>query len=105
MGRGRLNIMILSYQYTDPHVKDKTVSDRLIFNMGIPIAEKDGLFIETGPSQAASGAIPVWLWLPFHVAMDILQMASGSHESPNFAVNILICYKDVYSKKLILTVL
>ena len=34
-----------SYQYRDPHVKDK----RLIFNMGIPIPGKSGLYIETGP--------------------------------------------------------
>ena len=50
MGETKLNIKMSSYQYRDPHVKDKTVSrDRLIFNMGIPIPGKDGLFIETGP--------------------------------------------------------
>ena len=86
-------------------LKIRRSPDRLIFNIGIPIAGKDGLYIETGPSQAASGAIPVWLWMPFHVAMEILQMASGSHESPNFAVNILICCKDIYSKKFILAVI
>ena len=37
---GRLNIKMSSYQYRDPHVKDK--------NMGIPIPGKDGLYIETG---------------------------------------------------------
>ena len=34
-----------SYEYRDSHVKDKTV----IFNMGIPISGKDGLYIATGP--------------------------------------------------------
>ena len=45
---GRLNIKMWSYQYRDPHNKDKMV-DRLIFNMGIPIPGKDSLYIETGP--------------------------------------------------------
>ena len=35
-----------SHQYRDPHVKDKMVS--LIFDMGIPIAWKDGRYIEMG---------------------------------------------------------
>ena len=37
----------MSYQYRDPHVKDKTVS-RLIFNMGIPMPGKDSPYIDTG---------------------------------------------------------
>ena len=37
---GRLNMKMPSYQYRNPHVKD-----RLIFNMGIPIPGKDGLWI------------------------------------------------------------
>ena len=41
---GRLNIKMTSYQYRDPHVHD-----RLIFNMGIPIPGKDGLYSKTGP--------------------------------------------------------
>ena len=42
--------MMSSYQYSDPHVKDKTVSrDRLIFKMGIPIHRRGGLYIERGP--------------------------------------------------------
>ena len=53
LGHGdRLNIK-LSYQYSDPHVKDKTVRDRLIFNMGIPIPGKDGLYAETGLRPSA----------------------------------------------------
>ena len=44
---GRLNMNISSYQYKDHHVKDMS-RDRLIFNMGIPIPGKDGLYIETG---------------------------------------------------------
>ena len=39
---GGLNINMSSYQYRDPHVKDKTVSR--------PIHGKDGLYIETWPS-------------------------------------------------------
>ena len=46
---GRLNIKMSSYQYRDSHVKDKRSCDRLIFNMGIPIPVRDGLYIETGP--------------------------------------------------------
>ena len=42
---GRLNIKMLPYQYRDPHVKDK-LTNRLIFNMGITIPGKDGLYIE-----------------------------------------------------------
>ena len=38
----RLNIKILSYQYRGSR-------DRFIFNMGIPIPGKVGLYIETGP--------------------------------------------------------
>ena len=45
---GRLNIKMSSYQYRDPHVKDKS-HYRLIFNMGSAIPGKDGLYIETGP--------------------------------------------------------
>ena len=41
-GGGRLNIKMSSYQYKDPHVKDKTVSRPFIFYMAIPIPEKDG---------------------------------------------------------------
>ena len=59
--RGCLNIK-MSYQYRNPHVKDKTVSrpsktvsrtvsrlSDLILDMGITISEKDGLYLETGP--------------------------------------------------------
>ena len=46
----KANIMMSSYQYRNPNVKDKTVSyDRLIINMGIPIPEKLRLYFETGP--------------------------------------------------------
>ena len=44
---GHLNIKMPSYQYRDPMLKMSR--DRLIFNMGIPIHGKDGLYIETGP--------------------------------------------------------
>ena len=45
---GRLNIKISSYQYRDPMLKIRRSCDRLIFNMGIPIPGKDGLYNETG---------------------------------------------------------
>ena len=46
---GRLNIKTSSYQYWDPHLKIRRSCDRFIFSMEIPIPEKDGLNIETGP--------------------------------------------------------
>ena len=62
---GRLNIK-MSFQYRDPHVKDKTVSwpSYLIFNMGITIPGKDGLYIETGSwiLRAQSGLPLVLFW-------------------------------------------
>ena len=66
-----------SYQYRDPHVKKiRRSRDRLIFNMGIPIHGKNGLYIETascfGPSPRCRGwlvgAVPSWAgaskWCP-----------------------------------------
>ena len=38
------DVVLQKYMYRDPHVKDKTV-----FNMGISIPQKEGLYIETGP--------------------------------------------------------
>ena len=63
-----LIIKMSSYQYRDPHVKDKTVSRpsynphvkdktisrHLIFNMGIPIPGKDGLYIDVGPRSSST---------------------------------------------------
>ena len=48
----RLNIKMSSYQYSDPRVKDKTVSRRSYLNMRIAIPGKDGLYIETAPMKA-----------------------------------------------------
>ena len=53
----RLNIKMSSYQYRDPHVKDKTVSrpsslrDRLLFNMGIPIPCKTVFILRRRPDE------------------------------------------------------
>ena len=48
--RGRLNIKMSSYHYRDPPILNiRRSHDCLIFNMGIPISGKDGLYIETGP--------------------------------------------------------
>ena len=55
---GRLNIKMSSYPYKDSHVKDKRSHDRLIFNMGIPIAGKDGFYIEVGPRTLATRLFP-----------------------------------------------
>ena len=38
------DVVLQKYMYRDPHVKDKTV-----FNMGISIPQREGLYIETGP--------------------------------------------------------
>ena len=37
------------FQVWYSHIKDKTLRDRLIFNMGIPILVRRSLFIETSP--------------------------------------------------------
>ena len=37
-------------------IKIRRSGDRLIFNMGIPIPEKDGLYFETGPCSRSDGA-------------------------------------------------
>ena len=43
---GRLNIKMPSYQYMDSHVKEKPgLTDRLIFNMGIPYLEKTAFIL------------------------------------------------------------
>ena len=40
-----------SYQYRDPHVKDKTVSRPFYLWQGSPIPGKDSLYIEAGPTS------------------------------------------------------
>ena len=40
---------MLSYQYRIPMLKIRRPRDRLVFNMGIPIPGKDGLYTEMGP--------------------------------------------------------
>ena len=59
---GHLNIKMSSYHCRDPHVKDKSKRsrDRLIFNMGISIPRKDGLYIETGPWGPSHSKDVVW---------------------------------------------
>ena len=44
---GHLNMKMSSYEYRDPHVKDKTVSRLSYFSHGNPESGKDGLYIET----------------------------------------------------------
>ena len=42
------SIKVPSYRYRIPMLKIRRSRDHLIFNMGIPIPGKDGLYIETG---------------------------------------------------------
>ena len=44
-----LNIKMSSYQYRDPHVKGKAVSQLFYLKHGNPIPGKDSLYIETWP--------------------------------------------------------
>ena len=46
---GRLNIKMSSYQDKTAMLKIRRFQDRLIFNMGISIPGKYGIYIETGP--------------------------------------------------------
>ena len=46
---GRLNIKMSSYQDRITMLKIRRSHDRLIFNKGIPIPGKVGLYIATGP--------------------------------------------------------
>ena len=88
---GHLNIKMSSYQYRDSHVKDKTVpptvSDRLIFNMGIPIPGKDGLYIETGPRLLAQ---PVHQWAWYWLCMIKVPCLPQGRVSIIFAIPVLI---------------
>ena len=45
----RLNIKYCLTTIGIPMLKMRRSHDRLVFNMGIPIPRKDGLYIETGP--------------------------------------------------------
>ena len=54
ISRGRLNIKMSSYLCRIPMLKIRQSRDRLIFNTGIPIPGKDGLYIKTGPRFSVS---------------------------------------------------
>ena len=69
---GRINIKMSSYQYMDHHIKDKTVwRPSSIFNTGILIPGKDGIYMETRDSfLPASSALSktqqvgvLWGWI------------------------------------------
>ena len=47
--RGRLNVKMPSYQYTDPHVKDKTVSRKSHLQTGKPIPGKTVFILRPSP--------------------------------------------------------
>ena len=55
---GRLNIK-MSYQYRDPHVKDKTATTVLSLTMESPYLD-DGLYIETG--TCCLSRLSTWSW-------------------------------------------
>ena len=56
---GRLDIKMPSYQYRDPHGKDKTVSRPSIFNMEIPIPRKTVFTLRRDPVSVDGGTIPI----------------------------------------------
>ena len=58
-----------------PKLKIRRSCDRLIFNMGIPILWKDGLYIETGPRYKFHSQH--WPWLPVGQWLHRFQMQDG----------------------------
>ena len=102
--RGRLNIKMLSYQYRDPHVKDKTVLRPSYILHGNPIPRKDGLYIETWPNiQASLG----WLLVTLRctpVAMElhtyqVMKEKIRIREKPIFFVDNSSIFTTAYSLK------
>ena len=83
---------MLSYQYRDPHVKDKMVLNHPIFNM--PHTGKDSLYIEMHPGKQSS-PLTIWMnsfikflfiidfqfsfseWISKRYAYEILQYPNG----------------------------
>ena len=61
---GRLNIKMSSYQYRDPRVKDKVVSRRLIFDMGIPCLGKTVFILSQCPGRLTNPLDSRWLIYP-----------------------------------------
>ena len=64
---GRLSIKILSYQYRIPMLKIRRSCNHLNCSMGIPIAGKDGVYIEPWPWRGVSSklcqAVYMYGWL------------------------------------------
>ena len=83
---GRLNIKTSSYQYWDPHLKIRRSCDRFIFDMKIPIPEKDGLNIETGP----------WYWNG-NITGDVSQY--NGKLCPTACVTVETLYSTIYYSK------
>ena len=91
---GHLNINMLSYLYRDPMFKIRGSHDHLIFNMGIPIPGKDGLYIETGPRRLWSLICQTSLYFGLFIAkwiqsknLTLRPKQNGHH----FANSILKC--------------
>ena len=59
---GRLNIKCRLTSIRIPMLKIRRSRDRLIFNMGIHITRKDGLYIETGPRCQLTMALYISEW-------------------------------------------
>ena len=77
-------ISISSYHLTNigiPMLKIRRSHNRLIFNMGIPIPRKYGLYIETGPWSCPVGCCgqPYYLDCKVHGATSGRQNPGGSH--------------------------
>ena len=77
---GRLNIKMLSYQYRDSHVKDKTVSPTVLsLTWESPYLGKTCLYIETGPWPLS------YLWHAFtkkNKFIHVLSLSAGSSSDP-----------------------
>ena len=75
---GCLNIKMSSHQYRIPMFKIRRSHDRLIFNMGITIPGKDGLYIETGSTWPLLIYCYDNIWLKCNHGIDIQQLLSFS---------------------------
>ena len=65
-----------------PMLKIRRPNGHLIFNMGIPIPGKDGLYIETGPWRAGQGVggsiiFTWWQWFHRWTTFGLSRLAAG----------------------------
>ena len=85
---GRLNIKMSSYQYRNPHVKDKTVSRPSYLLHGNPIHGKDGLDIETGPCRVSL----LLMDSSSHVDIVVANLALDRHQGICCSMSFLYRY-------------